>query len=457
MIQPFRSVVGFGGTIWFCLQFGVPSLISVPSGCQNQEAGVPAPILRTLTGGEKHIHPLVLNANDCVQVIVDQHGIDVVVRLLGPDGDKLQEVDSLNGTDGPEPLTVIVAQSGAFRIEIESLEKTARPGKYEFKLTPPHPATKLDRAEVDLGVLNAKLEQLQSQGKTAQALELAQPGVARAEQVFGSSGPYVLARSLTILGGLHFAAGEYARAEPCFERARVICEQTFGVTHLETAGSLNNLAVLATEKGNFEKAESLYRQSLAISEQVVGPEHPQVAAITHNLADVLEHLGRYSQAEILYRQALTIREKVFGPHHLETAATLHGLAVLYDSTGEYPRAEELYQRALGIREKALGRIHPLTVATLNNLALLADKSGDLTTAERLYQQVLAINEANLGEHHPGVAVIVYNLAALYRDQGDYTKAEPLYQRALAIFEKRLGPDHPRVAACLSGLALLYQF
>ncbi|HNG96592.1 MAG TPA: hypothetical protein PLB32_27560, partial [Acidobacteriota bacterium] len=87
---------------------------------------------QTLNPGEKHTYPLVLKANDYLKLVVEQQGIDVVVRLLGPDGNKLAEVDSPNGTQGPEPLASIVEKSGGYTLEVESLEKTAEPGKYEL-------------------------------------------------------------------------------------------------------------------------------------------------------------------------------------------------------------------------------------------------------------------------------------------------------------------------------------
>ncbi|HNH85452.1 MAG TPA: hypothetical protein PL157_24000, partial [Acidobacteriota bacterium] len=73
---------------------------------------------QTLNPGEKHTYPLKLKTNDFLKLVVEQKGIDVVVRLLGPDGTKLAEVDSPNGTQGPEPLSSIVEQSGSYTLEV---------------------------------------------------------------------------------------------------------------------------------------------------------------------------------------------------------------------------------------------------------------------------------------------------------------------------------------------------
>lgn len=63
------------------------------------------PLERELAGGQSHAYQLTLSAGQYLHVVVEQRGIDVVVTLFGPDGKKLIEIDSPNGTEGPEPLT----------------------------------------------------------------------------------------------------------------------------------------------------------------------------------------------------------------------------------------------------------------------------------------------------------------------------------------------------------------
>ncbi|HNC47184.1 MAG TPA: hypothetical protein PLU80_23630, partial [Acidobacteriota bacterium] len=112
---------------------------------------------QTLNPGEKHTYPLKLKTNDFLKLVVEQKGIDVVVRLLGPDGTKLAEVDSPNGTQGPEPLSSIVEQSGSYTLEVESLDKTVQAGKYELKLEAVKPATEQDRARIEIEKLNGEI------------------------------------------------------------------------------------------------------------------------------------------------------------------------------------------------------------------------------------------------------------------------------------------------------------
>jgi erythromycin esterase len=91
-------------------------------------------IERAMAGGEAHDFKLSLKAGQFLHLVVDQRGIDVVVRLFGPDGKRIAEVDSPNGDRGPEPIEVVAAASGNYRLEIRPLEKAAKRGSYQVKI-----------------------------------------------------------------------------------------------------------------------------------------------------------------------------------------------------------------------------------------------------------------------------------------------------------------------------------
>ncbi|MFL6275767.1 MAG: PPC domain-containing protein, partial [Blastocatellia bacterium] len=92
------------------------------------------PVERELSGSQSHSYKIALATGQYLHVVVDQRGIDVVVALFGPDGTKLIEVDSPNGTNGPEPLSWIAESTGLYRLEVRSLEKDAKQGSYEVKI-----------------------------------------------------------------------------------------------------------------------------------------------------------------------------------------------------------------------------------------------------------------------------------------------------------------------------------
>ena len=114
-----------------------PSLLSqsftvrhVSQGAQLLEVG--KSIARKMTGGETHAYRLKLAAGQALHAVVNQHGIDVVVTLLGADGKQVVEIDNPNGAYGSEIVWAVADTSGDYRLEVSSLEKAARHGQYEL-------------------------------------------------------------------------------------------------------------------------------------------------------------------------------------------------------------------------------------------------------------------------------------------------------------------------------------
>ncbi|MEP7337232.1 MAG: tetratricopeptide repeat protein [Acidobacteriota bacterium] len=462
------------------------------------------PVERELAGGQQHAYQISLNAGEYLNLAVEQLGIDVVVKLIAPDGKQLLEVDSPNGEQGPEPLAWIAALDGTYWLEVRSLEKDAKAGRYQAKLIELRRATPNDRAQVtqtlalqEAEQLSAEAVRLRQAGQFDKALPVAERALAIREKTLGAEhldttsslntfalihqdkGDYAKAeplfqRALAIreknLGAEHSATalslnnlaelyrikGNYTNAEPLFQRALTIREKSLGVEHPETASSLNSLGLLYTNKGDYAKAEPLFQRALAIRENTLGAEHPFVANLLDNLGELYRAKGDYAKAEPIYQRTLTIREKRLGAEHPGTATSLNNLALLYEAKGDYVKAEPLYQRSLKTYEKTLGAGHPYTANSINNLALLYKSKGDYEKAEPLFQRALANREKTFGAEHPDTAISVNNLAELYRAKGDFAKAEPLYQRALAINEKTLGAEHPTTAISLNNLALLYR-
>jgi len=271
------------------------------------------------------------------------------------------------------------------------------------------------------------------------------------------------AEASLVLASLAYKVAQYlsararsAEAEPLYQRAMQIREQTLGPDHLDVASSLNELAGLYLDQGQYVRAEPLFQRALQIREQTLGPDHALVARALNNLALLSWLQGRYTEAEPLYQRAMQIEEQT--PSADPTMRTLlcSNLAHLYQDQGRYAEAEALYQRALALWGQHLGSDHPSMMRTLNGLAGLCCKQGRYTEAEQLYQRALAIWEQLFGPDHPDVAHLLNGLAGLHREQGRDAEAEALYQRALCIREQAWGAAHPDVAETLHDLALFRQ-
>src|SRR5947208_2805926 len=101
-----------------------------------------------LKGGEERAYLLDLATGRYAELMVDQQGIDVEVRLRASDGRVVAAVDSLNGMIGPEPLPFVAETGGRFRLEIGS-SPGAPAGRCVLRLDAWRPATARDRARVE--------------------------------------------------------------------------------------------------------------------------------------------------------------------------------------------------------------------------------------------------------------------------------------------------------------------
>jgi CHAT domain-containing protein/Tfp pilus assembly protein PilF len=412
------------------------------------------PIERELAGGQSHSYQMTLAAGQYVKLVIDQRGIDLVVKLFGLDGKVITEFDSERRIQGEENVSWVAEEAASYRMEVSAKYKNAAAGQYRIQVAELGVATDVDRALHEARKLNTEFAKLNRAGKYDEARLLGERVLEIRERALGSDHSDV-AQSVNNLANLYSLKGDYTKAEPFYQRALTIREKALGPEHPDVVSSLNNLALLYSERGDYAKAELLYQRALTIGEKGLGSEHPDVTASLTGFAKLHYERGEYKKAEPLFERALVIWKKALGPEHPYVTVALNNLAALYKTKLEYAKAEPLLQLALTIREKVLGSEHPDVASSLINLANLYYERGDYEKAEPLYGRAVTIREKALGPEHPDLARPLENLANLYQDRGEYAKAEPLYRRALAIREKALGPEHPFVALTLDNLARFY--
>src|SRR5882672_5381779 len=109
------------------------------TGCAKAQSDSLQPgitIQRNLAGGQSHSFTIKLEQDQFLQFVVDQHGIDVIVRVFSPESKSLGEFDSPNGTEGPENVSLVAVTAGVYRIEVAPLGQMENfaPGRYEIKI-----------------------------------------------------------------------------------------------------------------------------------------------------------------------------------------------------------------------------------------------------------------------------------------------------------------------------------
>jgi hypothetical protein len=93
------------------------------------------PLQRTISPGESHTFTIDLSDEQYLQFVVNQHGVDLIVRVFSPTGKSLGDFDTPNGAEGPENVAIVAVSGGSYRIVVSPLDSNGvrEPGKYEIK------------------------------------------------------------------------------------------------------------------------------------------------------------------------------------------------------------------------------------------------------------------------------------------------------------------------------------
>lgn len=126
------------------------------SSSQPQNAGaalqlsLSAPVEREMIGADTHAYYVELRAGQLLDLVVEQRGIDIKLRMFAPNNEMITEVDSPNGAQGPEPLWMIAKTGGRYRLEIIPFARNAAAGRYSARILQMRDATRAEREAFDL-------------------------------------------------------------------------------------------------------------------------------------------------------------------------------------------------------------------------------------------------------------------------------------------------------------------
>jgi CHAT domain-containing protein/Tfp pilus assembly protein PilF len=339
--------------------------------------------------------------------------------------------------------------------------------------------------------LNGKLVKAYQDGRLDDALDCAREMLRIFEQLYPTTthpdGHRDLAATINNLGNVLLNRGDYARAQPLFERALAMNEKLYPLEHFpdghtDLAASINSLGALLQYRGDYAHAQPLYERALAMTEKLYPLEHfpnghLDLARSINNLGALLQYRGDYAHAQPHLERALAMYEKLypkerFPSGHPHLASSINNLGALLEARGDYTRAQPLFERALAMNEKLYPKErfpsgHPELARSLHNLGMLLRASGDYTHAQPHLERALAMREKlypkeRFPNGHPELAWSIDNLGMLLQLRGDYARAQPHLERALAMREKlypkeRFPNGHPDLATSLHNLGVSLQY
>jgi hypothetical protein len=97
-------------------------------------------ISRTVGRGQSQRFVVALEKDHLAQVVVEQRGIDLVVRVSSPERKYIGDFDSPNGASGPENVKFVATAPGAYFVEVRPLGSETG-GQFEIRLTEVRRAT----------------------------------------------------------------------------------------------------------------------------------------------------------------------------------------------------------------------------------------------------------------------------------------------------------------------------
>ncbi|MFN0107283.1 MAG: CHAT domain-containing tetratricopeptide repeat protein [Blastocatellia bacterium] len=426
---------------------------------------------RELAGGQSHSYRITLAQGQYLEAIVEQRGIDVVVVVVAPDGQKLLEVDSPNGTQGPEPVWMIAETAGEYRLEVRSLEKNAAVGRYEVLVKQLRAPTEQDRSRISALRAFGEASQLRQQG----TVEAVRQAVAKyQESLLGwqlAQDQVKEAETLSNLGFLCFNyLGDTPKAREYLERELPLRRVT-GNQEAE-AVALNNLGQIYFSLGEMQKALDNYNQSLTLrrtrqdrrGEAVVldhlgqvynrtgqlqlALEHQQRALaifralneVRHtgvalaNLSDTLARMGEYEKALEFEQEAITLMRAV--KDQLQEAIFLNNAGAIYFNLGEWRKALDSYQQALALHRKSGNRQQE--AYTLTNIGSVAVQLSEYDQSLDNLRQALSLHRAAGARR--GEATTLFQLGVVYRLTGNPQQAKESLEVALALSQAVEDPD-----------------
>jgi CHAT domain-containing protein/tetratricopeptide (TPR) repeat protein len=402
------------------------------SSCDTEVCRLEAgkPIDRELEGGGLHAYQVGLAAGEYLRVIVEQRGIDVVVTLFSPGDAKLNEVDSPNGTQGPEPIAVVAEVSGSYRLQVRSLDREAPPGRYEVRIEEQRPAVPADRSRIGAEKLLAEAILLYAQG-TAESLERALAKFQQALEWAHSMGDRVMsAQAHSSMGQLYYLLGENQKALDSFTEAlagRRALQDPRGEAEV-----LNNIGAVYDGLGEKRKGLAYYEQSLPFWQAT--SDRQSEATILANMGVAYSALGENQKALEYCSLALPLTRAV--GDRVREAFVLTAMGKIWNERGEKQKALDSLTQALDIARSVGDRTVELD--TVSNLGLVYSSMGASQKALALYEESLGLARA-LG-NRAEEATALHNIGAVYDQGGELQKGIDTYEQALSL-RRQVGDRH----------------
>ena len=396
---------------------------------------------REFTGGLPHAFQIELAAGDLFQGSIQQKGVDVIVTVSGPDGQKLDEFSEPVYENRMRLVSFIATSAGNYHLLVRPRLKEVTSGSYQLTVESVRQATELDRTRI--GAAKLTKDANQALGKPGSlSIEEGQKLASRFEEALqlwqSLDDTWMVGESYLSLGIVSQKIGELTKALSFYDRALPLFPATpEGVGSKAT--TLNNIANVYLSLGETRRALEVLVKSLELKK-----EGGRSRAITlDNLGGVYTHLGEYQLALDHHLQALT-SFRALGRRRDEATA-LNNLAWLWEGIGDPEKSVEYMLQALPLLPDADKDGKALYLSSLGYFYFLL---GENELALQYANQALDLSRTINNRRTEASSLTL--LCKVYPAVGEFDKAFDACNRVLLMH--RDGGDPFRKATTLTAFS-----
>jgi CHAT domain-containing protein/Flp pilus assembly protein TadD len=418
---------------------------------------------RNMTRNQRHVFQLSLLPGQYVHLVVDQKGIDVVLRFLDPNRRVLTERDSPNTKVGPEALSAVAQSAGIYYLEVCANRSQPAGGSYQLKVLGPRAGSPADDKRVAAEHLLMEGGRLASQ-RTEESHQRAIEEFQRAVEIWREIGDvreegYALCsigETYRFLKNFKEAKHYLDQALSRLDEAQEFSGQAYvlnqlGAAHRDLddkrkafgnysqalelrtrigdrwgqANILNNVGFLHSEIG--EQKESIANSELALPIWREVEDRAMELNTLNNIAKAHLDLGNLTTALQTFQMILDSCTQVPKPCNLEPYAR-NSRGIIHDILGESTEALEEYRLALNLFRDARNKGEEAKV--LNNIGMVYAGIGDASTALEHFQEALKICEGD--PNHFFEDVTRSNIGYAQIISGNYSEALGQLEQAYTL-------------------------
>lgn len=374
-----------------------------------------------IAGNESHVYELALTAGQFLHAIVEERGVDLIVTLYGPDGEKLIGVD-LFSMFAPEPVSYEAQRTGLHRLEVRLVTAERLGGQYQITSEVRSSPTAQDKGRMRAEKLlidasevwraSSKISWRQAIAKYEESLPLWHE---LADQFWEG---YALAA----IGYSYLFLEERQKALEFYERSLALRKSIHDQTGI--ANSLYNLGRVYGGLGEKQKALDSFDQALAFIRQRGSPAY-ELDMLT-KIGGRLLSLKEPQKALDLLNQALSL-EKSLNDRSGETW-TLLDIGRSHKELGEKKKALEILLAALDGQRAGYQRWNEVT--TLYNIAEIYRDFHEPPKVIEYYLEALPLLKEEKNPKEESVLLTV--VGNLYAETGEKRKGIEYFSLALSV-------------------------